>query len=84
MWKNVKKMGWVYFILENKFHWETMTVSIYKKYAFFLQKRRISNKKNRFPLESNLIDNKVAYRRWVSNITVLKNDTIEKYTKTGV
>ena len=34
MWKCIKKLEWVYFVLENKFHWKTMTVSIYKKYAF--------------------------------------------------
>ena len=61
-----------------------MTILIYIKNMHFLQKRCISNKDVCFPLKSNLIENKVAYRLLVSNITVLKNDTMENYTKIGV
>ena len=77
-----------------------MTVSIYKNmhlfiylfiylllllFIFFFCKRVALVIKNvRFPLESNLIENKDAYRRWVSNITVFKSDAMENYTKLGV
>ena len=60
-----------------------MTVSIYTN-VHFLQKRCISNKNVCFPLKSDLIENKGAYRLLVSNITVLKKNTMEHYTKIGV
>ena len=61
-----------------------MAVLIYKKYAFFCKRGALVKQNVCFPLKSNLIANEVAYRLLVSNITVLKNDTMENHTKIGV
>ena len=60
-----------------------MTVLIYIKKCIVCKRGALVIKYVCFPLKSNLIENKVAYRLLVSNITILKNDTEGNYTKIG-